>query len=630
MKKPNKKSFGFQLTLIITACLIFMELGFAWYHFQSQTTTALRLLNRETSAIAKSLSVSLAPLIKDNLITDIETRLATFTPMEDISTITILSNDGSILTEVSRNADKELEPTFRFGQQTLPETTACMNADGLICNQAINYTTQSLGWIRVTSSFTYIDKVVTRIWLDTLAQALITLILCAVVVLPYMSKKTRALIQAANFARNIPANTGKTMPVNASTWELENLGNSLNSASEMLYRQELEISDKTRLLEQKNRDLHNRIRELQSNYQISEILDNSSISLPDRVQNVCFLLTAALSGEDLIVKIATDEQTYLSSDTPILSHLLSHKLTNGEFSHGHIDIGSRFPDRYDLPEDEENLVIETAKKISNALTKHKITQQLLSSNARLEQRVIERTEQLEFAKTSAEHANQVKSQFLSNMSHELRTPLNAILGFTQLMELGNIEENAKKNYLRQITHSSQHLLELVNNALDLSSFENGTIVLEPELTNLSNVVNEAVNAVTPWCKDKNIRIYVNCMDNLNIVTDKSKIYRSIVNLLTNAIKYNKPNGEVTLVLSRNYDGKAIISVSDTGVGIDQAKIGTIFEPFERATLDTNLLGTGIGLCITKYMVELIQGQIEVHSTLGEGSEFKIYLDSMAA
>lgn len=240
---------------------------------------------------------------------------------------------------------------------------------------------------------------------------------------------------------------------------------------------------------------------------------------------------------------------------------------------------------------------------------------------RAEERVI-------LAKEQAEKANQAKSAFLSSMSHELRTPLNAILGYTQLFEYdGNLNSQQVSN-MREIRKAGEHLLQLINDVLDLAKIESGkmTVSLEPVL--VSRVINECFTLVQPQADARGIRLYatLNDLDRNYVVADHVRFKQALLNLLSNAIKYNHVGGEVEVRLEAQPMDRLRIMVRDTGRGIPADRQHEVFQPFNRLSAEnSNIEGSGVGLVITKQLVEMMQGKLEFSSIEAVGTSFWIDL-----
>ncbi len=246
-------------------------------------------------------------------------------------------------------------------------------------------------------------------------------------------------------------------------------------------------------------------------------------------------------------------------------------------------------------------------------------------NIILEKRITERTEELQKANIALEKANRLKSEFLATMSHELRTPLNAIIGFAEVLrdEVAGQLSSEQKEYLCDIHSSGQHLLNMINNILDLSKIEAGKLELSIGKFHIKEAIREVLDTVSESSNKKNIRIYTHIHKDIpSITADKGKLKQIMFNVLSNAIKFTPENGKVTI--HANYIDQYIhITVSDTGIGIKPEDKDKIFEAFRQidASYSRQYEGAGLGLALTKRLVELHGGKIWVESDYGKGSTF---------
>ncbi len=240
---------------------------------------------------------------------------------------------------------------------------------------------------------------------------------------------------------------------------------------------------------------------------------------------------------------------------------------------------------------------------------------------------------LEEAKDLAEGANRAKSEFLSSMSHELRTPMNAILGFAQLLQTDPEQPltAVQQESVDQIARAGWHLLQLINDVLDLAKIEAGKIEAILDDVTIDDVMGECVSLVAPLAEKHGIELVDQASaSGLHVRADHTRLKQVVLNLLSNAIKYNRPNGSVGLEANAG-DGTCEIAVVDTGVGLTAEQIGRIFEPFTRVAVDRDEIeGTGIGLTITRKLVALMGGEIGVTSAPGEGSRFWVRLPLSSA
>ena len=239
---------------------------------------------------------------------------------------------------------------------------------------------------------------------------------------------------------------------------------------------------------------------------------------------------------------------------------------------------------------------------------------------------------LQVAVEKAESANRAKSTFLSNMSHDIRTPMNAIIGFTTLA-LSNIDDTDRvKDYLGKTLASSNHLLSLINDVLDMSRIESGKIHLEEVEVNLSDVLHDLKTIVSGQIYAKQLELYMDAMDvtDEDVYCDKTRLNQILLNLLSNAIKFTPAGGTVS-VRVRQLAGKVRgcgqyeFRIKDNGIGMSQEFAQKIFEPFERERTSTvsRIQGTGLGMAITKNIVDMMGGTIEVQTAQGKGTEFTV-------
>ena len=218
------------------------------------------------------------------------------------------------------------------------------------------------------------------------------------------------------------------------------------------------------------------------------------------------------------------------------------------------------------------------------------------------------------------------------MSHELRTPMNAVLGAAQLLEYTGEQLNPKqRKYVDLINSGGEHLLEVINEVLDLAYIESGKYELQPGPVSIGEIVQECIDLLGPVIESRQLqleqRIDVNeyCMVN----ADPKRLRQVLLNLMNNAIKYNRDGGKIIIHCDRSTLGRFRLGVSDTGPGIDAADQSRIFQPFDRLHADTHVEGTGIGLAVSRQLVELMGGELTVDSRPGEGSTFWVGLNTDA-
>ena len=270
---------------------------------------------------------------------------------------------------------------------------------------------------------------------------------------------------------------------------------------------------------------------------------------------------------------------------------------------------------------------------------HRIREKLVRSDTeataskRFEQALQETNVEMESAKSAAEKANLAKSDFLSGMSHELRSPLNAILGFAQLMDTATPPpSDLQKESITQILQAGWHLLKLINEILDLSVVESGKVSLSLEPVSLPEVLLECQTMMEAQAQQRGIVMTFPQFDQPSFVWgDQTRLKQIVINLLSNAIKYNQASGQVTVDCTAISSDRIRISFKDTGAGLSPEKIAQLFQPFNRLGQEAGIVaGTGIGLVVTKQLVELMDGVMGVDSTVGQGSVFWAELRSTPA
>ncbi|MDO8926969.1 MAG: ATP-binding protein [Sideroxyarcus sp.] len=248
--------------------------------------------------------------------------------------------------------------------------------------------------------------------------------------------------------------------------------------------------------------------------------------------------------------------------------------------------------------------------------------------SQLEKVLLENNLELTRAKSVAEKANLAKSDFLSRMSHELRTPLNAVLGFAQLLQAGTpplTESQAER--MEQITKAGWYLLELINEILDLAVIESGKLTLTPEPVSLADVMHECQAMIESQAQKHHTQLRFHPFDtSWYAYAERTRVKQVLVNLLTNAIKYNCANGTVDVMCSADSPDRIRITIRDSGAGLSPLKLTQLFQPFNRLGQEGGIEeGTGMGLVVAKQLVELMGGSIGVESTVGKGSEFWVEL-----
>ena len=228
------------------------------------------------------------------------------------------------------------------------------------------------------------------------------------------------------------------------------------------------------------------------------------------------------------------------------------------------------------------------------------------------------------ARLEAEMANEAKDAFLSNMSHELRTPLNAILGFSQLLEHDDLDDD-QRDSIRHIRRAGDHLLSLINEVLDISRVSSGRVSLSLEPVSVAELVTEVLELLAPLAAQAGVTMRAGGPEHVFVRADHQRLRQVLINLLSNAVKYNVVDGRVEVAWAQ-LDGRARIAVKDSGIGMTDDQLRRLFTPFGRLEDDpSGVEGTGLGLVLSKGLVETMGGTLEVRSARGLGSDFTVDL-----
>ncbi len=246
----------------------------------------------------------------------------------------------------------------------------------------------------------------------------------------------------------------------------------------------------------------------------------------------------------------------------------------------------------------------------------------------------EQTQALQDALMQAQHANRAKTTFLSNMSHDIRTPMNAIIGFATIAVSHIDNKDQVQDCLQKVLSSSNHLLSLINDILDMSRIESGKVQIKEQECNISELMHNLVNIIQPQVKAKQLELFIDTFEvaNEDVIADALKMNQVFINLLSNAVKYTPAGGTISFRIMqkttfRHGYGDYVFIIKDNGIGMSQEFVEHIFEPFERESTVTRsgIQGTGLGMAITRNIIEMMNGTIQVDSEVGKGSTFTVEL-----
>jgi len=301
------------------------------------------------------------------------------------------------------------------------------------------------------------------------------------------------------------------------------------------------------------------------------------------------------------IKVTSLVRTELGYDfTPIImiTGLQNPELIKSAFEHGATDYIAK-------PLNE----FEVLSRINHLIEKRRLSLELIT------------------AKEAAEQASQYKSEFVSRMAHELKTPLNAVVGFTELIKMDYLDDEIQE-YCRLIIEAADHQVDLINEVTNLARIEAGIIDLDISEVELPSLIKKCFSLIKPIADKYQVTLNLPHLSDVKYVlnVDSKRLKQVFLNLLSNAVKYNKPNGEVNFLVNTHIEGELRIGIADTGNGIAQENISKLFEVFNRLGAEnTEIEGSGIGLPISRKILELMGGKLEVESNEGIGSTFWIIL-----
>ena len=293
-----------------------------------------------------------------------------------------------------------------------------------------------------------------------------------------------------------------------------------------------------------------------------------------------------------------------------------------------------------VPPEQVSIAREVATQLAIAIAQARLYERVKRQAAELEQQVRERTRELSAAneqlvqeiaerrraEVEADRANRAKSEFLSRMSHELRTPLNAVLGFAQLLEMESVGAE-QRDSVNHILKAGRHLLGLINEVLDISRIEAGRLRLSLEPVPVAETLQAAVDLVRPLAAERGIELRAEGPDDRqHVLADRQRLQQVLLNLLSNAVKYNRDGGAVRVTCGGTPEHRLRITVADSGRGMTPEQMAHLFTPFERLGAEASVVeGTGLGLTLSKHLVEAMGGAMQVESQVGVGSAFSLEL-----
>jgi len=381
-------------------------------------------------------------------------------------------------------------------------------------------------------------------------------------------------------------------------------------------------------------DLNERIKELNCLYGISRIIEKTGKSWPEILQGVVVLIPPAWQYPDATcARIIFEEREFITGNFKETRWKQSADITVSGEKDGVVEVFylKEMPAAHEGPflKEERSLIDALGRQLGNTAERSKTEEEVKKYQGHLEELVRERTDELAIAKERAEEMSRYKSEFLANMSHELRTPLNAILGFSEVLQdkmFGELNEK-QEEYLNYIGESGQHLLSLIDDILGLAKIEVGKLEIKPAEVRLGDLLQNSLAMVKEKALKRGIDLSLKLEDKIpDIYADERMVKQVVFNLLANAVKFTPAGGKVGIEAVKEGEHTRV-TVWDTGIGIKEEDKEKLFEEFQQldSGRDKRYQGTGLGLALSKRLVEMHGGRIWVESEEGKGSRFSFTL-----
>ncbi|GMR19798.1 MAG: hypothetical protein BMS9Abin36_0393 [Gammaproteobacteria bacterium] len=591
------KSLTHQLVILFALIYSAAILTFNFYAAQEQGNAMEEMMILQARVLTQNISVTAAGYVKNRDVGAIERLLLRTARFPGVKSVSISDAAGLLLGDVVK--DPGGLPMLRYDYSVLSPPVSEKPGYEYLDNTLVVWqpliVDKILGWGRLSYGLQEVDEARAVVWRDNLLAGTVILLVSISAMLIFLRRFTNIITDYTRFADHLDGAQGEQIEVNVVSRELNNLGSALNRASVRIANQGDAI-DKA-------------VRDLQRLAAFPENIPNIVLSL-DAYMGIHYINTY---GNKILTSLGLDREDVRTLLPVDIHEIVTHSILTGE-TISNIEV------RY-----QGNTWLWT---IAPVPAQHRVHCYAVDITERKEAE--ERATMALVDKVQAEESNTAKSQFLANMSHELRTPMNAIIGYSEMLEEDAESEGNKQaaEDLRKIQSAAQHLLELINDILDLSKIEAGKMDLHPESFGVGLLVQEVVQTILPLAAKNNNEIVIICPKKVGVMhSDAMKLRQILLNLLSNANKFTE-HGTITIDVERRQSGdKNLIEfkVTDTGIGLSKEQIGILFQPFVQADTSTKrrYAGTGLGLALCKRYCEMMGGSITVQSQAGIGSTFVV-------
>jgi len=591
------RHFRWQVTMLNVIMLSIMFSLFAWHSSNQKKKYITNSINLSGVALAQKISDETQTLFKKNDFAKLDSLLIQYAKFPDIVDLSLETVKG---TPLGRVAVIEGKTVIRQGDALAEAQPLVVTSNKTVISEPIVVDTRTIGFVKLSVNLEPAFMESSRLFFHSLLYGVGMSLLFLIITFFYFRKPLKALNEATEFAAKLDKQFGDKFKTSKFANEFEQLGESLNSVSQKLLEQQVQVeagnveakklamvASKTNtsiIITDKNRQIEwaNESFEKMTGYLLNEILGKKTSEL--------------FYGED--------------TDPKVISYI------DEELAQGRGCEVEKINYRKDGKKFWANTAIQPIFDDEGEFCYYIVIESDVTQRKESEAELYE-------AKVIAEKANLAKSEFLSRMSHELRTPLNAILGFAQILQLDELNEEQEDSVAR-ILKAGKHLLGLINEVLEISRIESGGFALSIETVAIQESVEDVLRMAQPLAADFGINLVCDesLATNYIVLGDLQRINQVLLNLVSNAIKYNRRDGSVTIRCQEQDNDRLRILVQDTGNGIKEEDMERLFTPFDRLGAEqTTIEGSGIGLALTKQLLSIMDGTIGVSSVVGEGTTF---------